>query len=378
MNVYVRELVTSLAHRGVRCDVYTRRTSPEQPDEVLVEPGFRLFHLDAGAHDLPKERLPGILDEFTARLGEALARSPVEAIHAHYWLSAEVGHRLKHELDLPLVVTFHTLARVKEANGDPESAERLISEDRTMSCADAVLASCGEEAAQLRRYYDLDPSRVAMVAPGVDHAIFSPGQRWAARRALGLPEGPLALFVGRIQPLKGLDVAVGALARSRHRNLQMAVVGGPSGVEGFDHLLEVRKLAAETGVADRIHWFDPQPHHLLSGFYRAADVCLVPSRSESFGLVALEASACGTPVVATEVGGLIDLVDHALTGYLAHERTAETFGAHLDSLVGNELMAMAMGGAAAAKATAYTWSRAAADLSRVLERITSRAPVSCV
>ena len=310
MNVYVRELVSALAQAGVASDVYTRRWADELPDVVDVEPGFRVVHVPAGPVDLRKEALPTVVDEFADGVLEHLTQGdPADALHANYWLSGVAGHRLKHELDLPLVSTFHTLARVK-AEGDVDPGRRAAEEARIMGCSDAVLASCTVEAQQIAALYGADPDRIDIVAPGVDHAFFSPGPRPPARRALGIrPDGPLLLFVGRIQPLKGLDVAVRTLASlDRHPDALLVVVGGPSGPEGEAEMQRGAALAEALGVADRVVWVPPQAHELLSTYYRAADVCLVPSRSESFGLVALEAAACGTPVVAAAVGGLRTVV----------------------------------------------------------------------
>ena len=378
MNVYVRELATALAHQGVHCDVYTRRVDELVPDDVVVEPGFRVRHVRAGDVDLPKEALPSVLDEFTDRVADLLALDPVDGIHANYWLSAVVGHRLKHLLDLPLAVTFHTLGAVKTANGDPEPLHRIEAERQSIGCADVLFASCDVEADQLVVHYAADPARIATLAPGVDLALFSPGQRWAAREAIGLDhaDGPFAVFIGRLQPLKGLDLAVEAVARHEARP-HLVVVGGPSGADGEAYVRKVRDRAAELGVSDQITWHEPQPHHLLSTYYRAADVVLVPSRSESFGLVALEAAACGTPVVATAVGGLPTIVLDGVSGALVHERTVDGFVDGLDRVIGDELTALTMGAAAGDHAASFTWASSAASFRGALERVAGRTLVDC-
>jgi D-inositol-3-phosphate glycosyltransferase len=213
----------------------------------------------------------------------------------------------------------------------------------------------------------------------VIHAFFSPGDRFGARKALGygLDGSPMLLFVGRIQPLKGLDVAIGALAELRRRDAQLVVVGGPSGPDGHAEAAKAEVLADELGVADRIRWVQPQPHHLLATYYRAADLCVVPSRSESFGLVALEAAACGTPVVAAAVGGLRTLVDDGDTGYLVEDRHPEVFASAVDALLADPARAQRMGEAAAARARGYTWSTTAARLRRLYADLTARQPVDC-
>ncbi|MBX3314428.1 MAG: glycosyltransferase [Actinobacteria bacterium] len=378
MNVYVRELAASLAQSGVRTTVYVRRDGADLPDEVAVEPGFRVVHLDAGAVDLPKEALPDVVDEFTAELERRLLAAPVDVLHANYWLSGVVGHRVKHRLDLPLVSTFHTLARVKAETGDPEPDRRIEAEAEVIGCSDVILANSVEERAQLVRLYGASRERIEIVPPGVQHAFFAPGDRAGARRAVGLPERvPLLLFVGRIQPLKGLDVAVGALAELADQRARLVVVGGPSGEEGDAELARVRALAEALGVAERITWVAPQPHHLLSTWYRAADVVVVPSRSESFGLVALEAAACGTPVVAAAVGGLRTLVEHGRTGLLVDERDPAAFAEAVTTLLADPVRAAEMGASASARAARYTWSTAAARLRRIYGDLATRQPVDC-
>ncbi|HEY8525193.1 MAG TPA: glycosyltransferase [Acidimicrobiales bacterium] len=378
MNVYVRELVSALAQAGVASDVYTRRWADELPDVVDVEPGFRVVHVPAGPVDLPKEKLPSVVDEFTEgvldRLGDA------DALHANYWLSGVVGHRLKHELGLPLVSTFHTLARVKAETGDPEPERRVAAEAEVIGCSDAILASSAAEAAQLERLYGAEPSRIEIVPPGVVHAFFSPGDRTGARAALahlGRLDGPVLLFVGRIQPLKGLDVAVRSLAALDDPTAVLVVVGGASGAQGDAELARIVDLAAELDVAEQIRFAEPQPHHLLSTYYRAADVVLVPSRSESFGLVALEAAACGTPVVAAAVGGLRTLVEHDRTGFLVEDRDPDAYAGHVRRILGDRELADRLGEAAAARARGYTWSTTAGRLRRVYADLTARSLVEC-
>lgn len=379
MNVYVRELVSSLAQAGVDCSVYVRRWRHDLPEVVAVEPGFRVVHVRAGAPDLAKEELPKVVDEWSdGVLGHIRAGGGVDAIHANYWLSGLAGHRLKHTLDLPLVATFHTLARVKAETGDQEPQRRIDAETEVIACSDAILASCTAEVDQLVRLYNAPVDRIDIVPPGVDHAFFSPGDQGGARFALGLPTAvPVLLFVGRIQPLKGLDVAVGALAALPRDDALLVVVGGPSGAEGRAEEARVRSLAERLGVAHRIRFVAPQPHHLLSTYYRAADVCLVPSRSESFGLVALEAAACGTPVVASAVGGLTTLVEPGRTGFLIEGRDPLDFAAAADTLLSDRALAEAMSAESAARARHYTWSTTAARLRRLYGDLTSRELVDC-
>ncbi len=378
MNVYVRELAAALAQSGVGTTVYVRRWDPDLPREVVVEPGFRVVHVDAGDPTLAKEGLEETVDAFTAGVRSELALRPVEVIHANYWLSGVAGHRLKHELDLPLVSTFHTLARVKAETGDAEPQRRIDAEAEVIGCSDVILANSREEVDQLRTLYGARPDRIQLVPPGVDHAFFSPGDRAGARRALGIGEHPVLLFAGRIQPLKGLGIAVGALAALRRPDAELVVVGGPSGPEGEVELELSLELAERLGVRHQIRLVPPQPHHLLSTYYRAADVVLVPSRSESFGLVALEAGACGVPVVAAAVGGLRTLVDHGRTGLLVDSRDPEAFADAVGTVLADPALAARLGAAAAVRARDYTWSVAAGRLRRTYGDLARRVRVDCL
>ncbi len=366
MNVFVRELGTALAQAGVVTRIYTRRTDAKVADVVRVEPGLEVVHVDAGRFDLPKEQLPDVVDQFADQVSIDLRdRGDVSVIHANYWLSGVAGHRLKHELSLPLVSTFHTLARVKHDSGDPEPALRVEAERAVIGCSDTITASSPTEAQDLVAYYDADPSRIELVAPGVHHAFFSPGDQAGARRAIDLDDRHVLLFVGRIQALKGLDVAVRALAELKDGRAMLVAVGGPSGAEGEAELQRICALIADLGLTDRVRFVPAQPHHTLSTYYRAADVCLVPSRSESFGLVALEAAACGLPVVAAGVGGLQTLVDDGETGFLIDGRDPRAFAARVDELLADPALAAKMSAAAAARSLSYTWSTTAARLRRV-------------
>lgn len=380
MNVYVRSLARALSRAGVECDVLTRAEDARLPRVVEIEPGFRVVHLRAGpAAPVDKHSLPSFVDELVADARGHLEASPgFDAIHAHYWISGAVGHLLKHELDLPLVTTFHTLAHAKRTAGvHDDVSDRARIEREVVACSDRVIASALEEASDLVVEYDADPELVEVIPPGVDHTVFFPDDQLVARRALGLHvEGPLLLFVGRIQPLKGIDLALECLA-ALSTPATLVVVGGPSGVDGAAEVGRLRELADRLGVADRVCWVDPQPHEALADWYRAADVCLVPSRTESFGLVALEAAACGTPVVAADVGGLRSLVADGLTGYLVSPRTAEAFAEPVDRLLGDPALAEAIGVHAAARSGGYTWNMTAARLRRLYADVGARELVFC-
>ena len=379
MNVYVRELVSALAQGGVDCTTFTRASRPGLPEVVQVEPGHRVVHVRAGDFDLRKEAMPSVIDDFTAGVNKHLdGEFPADVLHANYWLSGLVAHRLKHERDIPFVSTFHTLAKVKAEGGDFEPMWREQAEAEIISCADAICVSCSEEERQFRRLYGDPRGRIEVVAPGVEHAFFAPGDRAGARHALDLPaDVPVLLFVGRIQPLKGPDVAVRALAEMRRPDALLLIVGGASGLEGDDEMHRLHGLMDQLGVRNQVRFVPPQAHHILSTYYRAADVVLVPSRSESFGLVALEASACGIPVVASAVGGLLTLVDHGQSGFLVPERDPAVFAKYVNSLLDDPAAAAAMGARGAIRARRYTWSLAAARLRRVYADLTVRELVAC-
>ena len=379
MNVYVREVASALAQAGVECTTYTRAHQAGLPGEVTVEPGHRVVHVAAGPYDLPKEALADELDAFTDGVLDHVRNGPgVDVVHGNYWLSGVVGHRLKHALDVPLVSTFHTLARVKAEGGDLEPTWRDRAEAEVIGCSDAVCVSCPEEERQFRRLYGDPAGRIEIVPPAVEHAFFAPGDRNGARRAIGLPaDRPVLLFVGRLQPLKAPDLAVRALAGlTAHRDALLVIVGGASGIDG--DLDASRRLAVGLGVDDRVRFVAPLPHHILSSWYRAADVVIVPSRSESFGLVALEAAACGIPVVASAVGGLLNIVHDGVTGLLVDGRDPDRYSRAIEQVLGDPRGAAAMGAAAAVRARRFTWSFTAARLRRLYTDLASRPAIDLV
>jgi len=378
MNVYIRELVSSLTQAGVHCDVFVRRWSADLEPVVEVEPGFRVIHVPAGDVDLTKEELPAIVDEFTDWMRAWLVENPVDVVHANYWLSGVVGHKLKHELGLPLVTTFHTLARVKAELGDAEPGERIVAEAHVVACSDVLIANAEEERRQLVELYGADEDRIEIVAPGVDRAFFSPGPAAGAREAIGYAGGPLLLFVGRIQPLKGVDIAVRALAEVDDPGATLMIVGGASGSDGDEEVSRVRQLISDLDLDGRVEFVAPQPHYALSTYYRAADVLVMPSRSESFGLVALEAAACGIPVVAAAVGGLRTLVRDGVTGYLIEDRDPAQYASAINRILGDPVHQAALGAAASTRAGRYPWSGLASRLRRIyVSLVGTNALVDC-
>ena len=319
LNVHVLETSRRLVERGIAIDVFTRATAAGQPPVRPVSPGLRIHHVPAGPlGPVDKRRLPNHLCSFLlgleSHVEEHASGPPFDVIHAHYWLSGWIGWRLSRRWGVPLVQSFHTLGRVKNdalAPGDePEPAVRLLAEARLVDEADRVVVSVCGEARHLHRRHGLSGRRISVVPPGVDADTFRPAP---ARSPSAAPpgDGPLLLFVGRLQPLKGPDVAVRTLAAVRREvpDARLLIVGGESGSSGASTGPDaLRALAADLGVADAIAIEPAQPQPAIADRYRAADVTVVPSRTESFGLVALESQACATPVVAADVGGLSDVV----------------------------------------------------------------------
>jgi D-inositol-3-phosphate glycosyltransferase len=316
LNVYVLETARALAARGLEIDVFTRRCDPRAPETVAVADGLRVHHVTAGpVAPVAKEELPSHLCAFlleTVSLCERRGIPRPDAIHAHYWMSGWVGRRLRERWGAPLVQSFHTLGRVKNAvlaPGDvPEPPLRLLAEAQLVEEADRIVVSVCGEARHLHERHGASGGRISVVRPGVDLDTFRPGPRCGGPRT----GAPLLLFVGRLQPLKAPDVAVRALAAVRREipSARLLAVGGRSGRRsGRSGPRALRRLATELGVEGALELLPAQPQPVLAELYRDADLTLVPSRSESFGLVALESQACGTPVVAAEVGGLRAVVE---------------------------------------------------------------------
>jgi D-inositol-3-phosphate glycosyltransferase len=325
LNVYVVETARRLAARGLQVEIFTRATTGALPERVELAPGVLVRHVVAGPFEgLSKQDLPGQLCAFAAGVMQTAAAQPegwYDLVHSHYWLSGQVGWLAADRWRAPLVHSMHTMARVKNARlaaGDlAEPAGRAIGESQVVQAASRLVANTPVEADQLIELYDADPARVRVVSPGVDLGTFTPGDRGAARQALGLPgDARVLLFVGRIQPLKAPDVLLRAAADLLARRPQLrdrlvvAVVGGASG-SGTDTPRALQRLAHRLGIAAQVRLVAPVDRPTLAQWYRAADVVTVPSYNESFGLVAVEAQACGTPVVAAAVGGLPTAVGDA-------------------------------------------------------------------
>ncbi|MEJ3743287.1 D-inositol-3-phosphate glycosyltransferase [Actinomycetes bacterium KLBMP 9797] len=385
MNVYVVEVARRLAAAGVEVEIFTRATSSGLPLNVEMSPGVRVRHIISGPFEgLAKEDLPAQMCAFTngvLRAEAAHAPGYYDMIHSHYWLSGQVGWLAKERWGVPLVHTAHTLAKVKNAqlaSGDrPEPIARVVGEEQVVAVADRLVANTQVEARDLISRYHAEPDRVGVVEPGVDLDRFrpAPARRATARRRLGLPgRGYIVAFVGRIQPLKAPDVLLRALAALRDRDPELArevtvvVVGGPSG-SGLDRPTALMDLAASLGVTDAVRFLPPQTGEALPDLYRAADLVAVPSYNESFGLVALEAQACGTPVVAAAVGGLVTAVRDGVSGVLVNGHDPVDWARVLGTLLAAPQHREVLAHGAVDHARQFSWSRTASGLLAIYREV---------
>jgi D-inositol-3-phosphate glycosyltransferase len=375
MNVYVMQSALHLARRGVEVEIFTRATSSADEPVVQVAPGVTVRNVVAGPFEgLDKYDLPTQLCAFTAGVLRAEATHEpgyYDIVHSHYWLSGQVGWLARDRWAVPLVHTAHTLAAVKNAalaEGDaPEPPLRAVGEQQVVDEADRLIANTEDEARQLVALHHADPARIDVVHPGVDLATFRPGSQQAARAVLDLdPDAPTIAFVGRIQPLKAPDVLLRAAALLPR--VRVVIAGGPSG-SGLAAPNGLVALAAELGISDRVTFLPPQSRDQLVGVYRAADLVAVPSYSESFGLVAVEAQACGTPVVAAAVGGLPVAVCDGVTGALVAGHEPEQWATTIDTLLAGDLQQMSR--AAVAHASGFSWDRTVDQLLAAYDRAIS-------
>jgi D-inositol-3-phosphate glycosyltransferase len=387
MNVYVVEVAKRLAARGVEVDIFTRAVSRDQPQVAQLAPGVLVRHLPAGPfEDLDKSYLPAQLCQFTfelLRTEAAHAPGRYDLIHGHYWLSGQVAAVAKERWGVPLVQSMHTLGKVKNAAlaaGDAAEPEvRLRGEAEVVACADRLVANTEDEARQLIRRYDADPARVATINPGVDLAVFRPGSEAEARRQLGLPaDGVVIVFAGRVQPLKAPDIVLHAAAQmisddpSLAGRLTVAFVGGPSGAarQDPDGLAD---LAARLGLSGLVRLEPPCPQPELAQWYRAASLVMVPSYSESFGLVAMEAQACGTPVVAAAVGGLRTAVMDGQSGILLDSHDPRQYARAVADLIRAPAKMARLRLGAREHASKFGWSATVDALMQLYATVTAEA-----
>lgn len=386
MNVYIRELSRHLAQRGVAVDIYTRRDHPAVPPLVEPFPGVRVYALDAGpATALPKEQLFCYLPTFVSELAYLVHRQQLsyDIVHAHYWLSGWAAHLLQRYWDIPFVHMFHTLAVLKNSvqASPPESVLRLQVEQGLARVADAIIAANPDERETIVNELGAPPSRLCTVPPGVDAEHFRPLDRAAARSRLGIAlDRPVALFIGRIDPVKGIDVLLRAWQRIAQelapRQPLLLFLGG-----GFDSAAGLRPDAAlsrvmadarELGIAETVRFLGSRPQGELPLFYNAADVCLIPSHYESFGLVAVESMACGTPVVASQVGGLRFSVEHEVSGlHVPPNDPAALATATVRVLTDHQFRTRLQVGARQA-ALRFSWHRVTTVVARLYEQVARR------
>ncbi len=394
LNVYVVQVARLLAERGTEVEIFTRAVCRDTPPLAEIAPGVLVRSVPAGPfeeldkHDLPAQVCPFTLEVLRAEAASEPGR--YDLVHAHYWLSGTVGAAAKERWGVPLVQSMHTLGKVKNAAlacGDAaEPVARISGELEVVAAADRLIANTDEEARQLTEMYGADPAKVKTVYPGADLSVFRPGGpagKLAARRRLGVePDAVLLLFVGRVQPLKGPDVVLKAAARLLEADpglrgtLRVALVGGPSGRQQRADPDGMRELAAQLGISDLVRFESPCPQEELADWYRAATVMLTPSHSESFGLVALEAQACGTPVVAASVGGLRTVVRDGDSGVLVDGHDPADWAGVIGRLIGAPHRLQALSAGALRHASAFGWSATVDGLARVytgvMDEVTAR------
>lgn len=376
MNIYILEMAKRLAARGVQLDVFTRHHDPLDPQVVMLAPGARLIHLPAGVPSLDKSGVYDLLPQFTSQMRRFCIanRLRYDLVSTHYWLSGLVGMRLASEWGVSHTTSFHTMAEMKR-RGRPEETEveqRDSSESNIACSADSVVVWTDGEKDALVDYWDIDPAKVSVIPPGVDLSRFRPMSQSQSREFLGYGEEKNILFVGRLEPLKGLDVLFRAVAALEDLgNITLNVVGGD---ENSQEKARLQTLASRMKLTQNVRFIGSVRHDELPLHYNAADVCVLPSHYESFGLAALEAAACGRPVVASEVGGLPAIVRNGSTGFLVEPKHSDTMAERLCELLGDDMLRSRMGSAARAHAESLGWDRSAdALLNRYRELMPAKA-----
>ena len=384
MNVYVRELSRELGRMGVEVDVFTRSQNAAIPRVVELGEGARVIHLPAGPEaPMQREDVYEHLEEFEEgveawRISRGLE---YDLLHGHYWLSGVVGLELRRRWGVPLFTMFHTLGRLKNdaarTLADREPAIRLEEEARLVTDADRIVAATSVERKRLIEDYRADAARIVVIPCGVDTELFSPDAPYQARATVGLGPGPVVLYVGRLAPIKGLDTLLDALAhlRGQGRPVQLLVVGGDTD-ESFDgHEAELRRRVDRLGLSQAVRFLGAQPQDTLRTYYVAADVTVLPSYYESFGMVALEAMACGSPVIASRVGGLTSTVRDGVTGFLVPEGDATALAARLDGLLADPDLRWRLGREGVRWAAGHRWPCVAEAICREYSHLEPRAGV---
>ena len=380
LNVYVREVCSAFSERGIATDIFTRKLSADDPQIERLASNSRVIYLPAG-NGLDKYALYGEVPAFAARvLAFAAAEgTSYDLLYSHYWLSGEVACLLRPRLSASWGHIAHTLGLVKNRNlaagARPEPELRIRVEAEIAGQADLLMASTEDEARDLVDAYGADAERVAIVAPGVDLSMFQPMDRAEARRKIGYGNGRLLLFVGRLERLKGVEIAIRALALLRdrqHDDVRLLVLGADSREGDESEQERLKALASAVGVRDRVDFVGSVAHHELPYFYAAADACVMPSYSESFGLVGLEAQACGCPVVAADVSGLRSVVRDQVSGYLVDGYDPAGYAERIGRLLEDEDLAQQMGRRGRLLAQRYSWSRTADRVEELFATLTAR------
>ncbi len=383
MNIYVVEAAQNMAAMGVQVDIFTRRTDTDIADVVEVSPGVRVIQLNVGpVSGVTKEQLPKLIPELSVAFSKAMSNDHYDVIHSHYWISGKVAMPVAKELGIPLVHTMHTMARVKNLNlaeGEtPEPMIRVQGETQVVAAADALVANTDAEAASLVSLYEACPDNVLVVSPGVNLKVFTPGSgRAAARDVVGLDkDAHIITFVGRIQPHKGPEVLIRAIAEmvshSPHlrQKLITNIIGGASGANQSE-VERLKELVSWLGIADVVRFAPPVPREDLPQWYRASDLVCVPSYSESFGLVALEAQACGTPVVATAVGGLRTAVADGISGVLVDGHNPRAWSSILARLLQEPQRRVLLSMGAVEHASHFGWDATSRGTLDIYDRVLS-------
>jgi D-inositol-3-phosphate glycosyltransferase len=374
MNIYILEMAKRLAARGVQVDVFTRHHDPLDPQVVMLAPGARLIHLPAGAPSLDKSGVYELLPSFTTQMRRFCIsnRLNYDLVSSHYWLSGLVGMRLASEWGVPHTTSFHTMAEMKR-RGRPEEMEvtqRYGSETEIACSADSIVVWTDDEKQAIVNFCDITPEKVSVIPPGVDLSRFRPMSQQQSRDYLGYGEGKNILFVGRLEPLKGLDILFRAVASLENiGDITLNIVGGD---ENSLEKARLQELAGRMKLTDSIRFIGSVSQDELPVHYNAADVCVLPSHYESFGLAALEAAACGRPVVASEVGGLPTIVKSGSTGFLVPPKHSDVMAERLCELLGDDMLRSRMGTAARGHAGTLGWERSVDSL---LDRYRELIPV---
>ncbi len=372
MNVYARQLALALGNAGVQVDIFPRDHTDTESKITEIAPGVRVIHLPGGPTETALDGLFPHLPEFSQALLEFQIETGLtyQAVHSHYWLSGWVGQQMATEWRAPHILTFHTLSLIKMQSraGESEPATRQQVEKELMASADHIVAFSPHERDAMVRLYQADATRIGLIPCGVDLSLFRPLDQQEVREKLGLNGEKVLLYVGRIEPLKGLELLLHTAAQLQtFEQIRVLVVGGGVGRDQeIDRLRELAKSLNVDKVFDFIGRVDQQD---LPLYYNAADVCVVPSFYESFGLAALESMACGTPVVATRAGGLSTIIQHGRTGYLKAWRCPEAFASSLEMIISSRNLQHSMGLAARRRAEGLSWDNVAGQIAGVYDSL---------